>query len=316
MLPGPPDLAAIDLNLLVTLDVLLAERSVTRAARRLGVGQPSVSHALARLRELLGDPLLVRVGRAMVPTARADALAPALARTLAELRTLLSGAPTFDPAASARAFVVSCPDLLAPIVPDVARRVALAAPRATLELRPPITADLPTALGTGGVDLALAPAPREAPGVILRALGTVRWCILARRGHPALRRGRLTLAAWTAHPHVVVRTGSESASLVGAALARAGATRRVGLIVPGFLFVPHAIAATDMLAAAPRELALDVARELDLQVIDPPIPLPAIPVAAIWHERHHADPAHRWLRALVVDAVSAALATRRRTKSR
>lgn len=309
-LPGAPDLRAIDLNLLVALDALLAERSVTAAAKRLGLTQPTTSHALARLRALLGDPLLVRAGRAMVRTPRADALAPALSRALLELSRALAAEPPFDPKVTTRSFVVACPDLLAPLVPAIARRLAVEAPRAALELRAPLGADLPTALATSGVDLALAPAPSDAPGVIARSLGALRWCVLARRGHPLLRgraRARLTLASWTRWPHVVVRTGSESRSVVGDAIARAGGARRVGLVVPGFLVVPHVVAATDLLGAAPRELVLPLARTLGLELLEPPVAMPPIPVAALWHERWHADAGARWARELVAGEVGRAL---------
>lgn len=317
MLSAAPELSAIDLNLLVVLDALLAERNVTRAARRLGLTQPTTSHALSRLRDLLGDPLLVRVGRGMQPTPRAEALAPALARTLADLRRLIQSEPEFDPARSQRAFVIACPDLLAPRVPAIIARMQREAPRCGIELRAPIAGDDAAALGTGGVDLALAPTPRTGPeseggALVQRALGTLRWGVLARRGHPALRTGargrpRISREAWLAHPHVVVRTGSQSPSAVGRALERAGLERRVGLVVPAFLLVPHVVAATDMLAAVPQELVRELADDLDLALVDLPIPIPEIPVAAIWHERYHADPAHRWLRGLVVETLTPAL---------
>ncbi|UJR79952.1 LysR family transcriptional regulator [Sandaracinus amylolyticus] len=307
MLTAAPELAGIDLNLLVVLDALLAERNVTRAARRLGLTQPSTSHALSRLRDLLGDPLLVRVGRAMHTTPRADALAPALARTLADVRRLLQVEPAFDPATSQRAFTIACPDLLAPQVPAIVARMQREAPRCGLELRPPIAGDDATVLGAGGVDLALAPAPREGTGLVQRALGTVSWGVLARRGHPALRRRTITREAWLAYPHVVVRTGSASPSAVGVAIERLGLERRVGLVVPGFLLVPRVVASTDMLAAVPRELVVDVAREMDLVVTDVPIPIGAIPVAALWHERFHADEGHRWMRGVVVQELTRAL---------
>src|SRR5262245_14541551 len=118
------DDASVDLNLLAVLDALLDLRSVTAAARRLGLTQSTVSHALARLRALFGDPLLVRVGRGMAPTPRAEAIAPALRRALADVRRLVRHEERFDPATTTRAFSVVCPDLLAAFLPDLLGRLA------------------------------------------------------------------------------------------------------------------------------------------------------------------------------------------------
>jgi DNA-binding transcriptional LysR family regulator len=109
----------------------------------------------------------------------------------------------------------------------------------------------------------------------------------------------------------VVSTGTATASAVGLALERAGLQRRIGLVVPGFLLVPWVVAATDVLAAAPRALVQELAAELELEIVDLPIAMPAVPVAAIWHERFQADAAHRWLRGVVVEELSAALRARR-----
>ncbi|MEZ4251049.1 MAG: LysR family transcriptional regulator [Polyangiales bacterium] len=132
-----PHLASLDLNLLVALDALLQEGSVTRAARRLGLSQPATSHALARLRELFGDPLLVRVGRGLAPTPRAEALRAPLERVLADVRRLLRERPAFDPATSRRRFVLLCPDLLAPLLPELLTVLEHDAPGVDLAVEQP-----------------------------------------------------------------------------------------------------------------------------------------------------------------------------------
>jgi DNA-binding transcriptional LysR family regulator len=301
------DLSQIDLNLLVALEALLTEASVSRAAQRLGVGQPAASHALARLRELFGDPLLVRVGRRMVPTTRAEALRAPVSRLLDETRRLLRHEPEFDAASSTRSFVLACPDLLAPLVPTLLTRLREQAPRARLELDATI-ADVGPALEHGRADVALVPMPDEAPGLIARRLGCVRTCVLARTEHCALRRGRLTLAKWLAYPHVVVRTGSASPSYVGRALEAAGHTREVGLIVPNFLTALVTVARTDLFYAGPRELVTELAPTLGLRIHPLPLPIPEIPVAALWHERVHADPGHAFFRAVIIAAAEDTLA--------
>ena len=295
-----------DLPLLAALDALLSERHVTRAARRLGITQSSMSHHLARLRQRFGDALLVRSGRAMALTPRAEAMAGPLREALGAVRRAVADADPFDPATTSRTFTLATPDLLAPALPDLLAAMSAAAPGAGLHaLAQPV--DAAAALASGACELLLGAAPASAPGVVLKRLGAIHWCVLARRGHPVLA-GRLTAAAWERYPHVVVRSGNASPNRVARALEGAGVKRRVGVAVPGFLAAPWVVARTDMLFTAPRELVGEVARALDLVMLDPPVALPAIPVAAMWHERVDGDAGHRWLRGVVVKALKARLA--------
>lgn len=308
------DVSTIDLNLLSVLHALLTEGSVTRAARRLGVGQPATSHALTRLRELFADPLFVRGGRQIVPTPRAEALREPLARLLAEAARLVSHETEFDPARTTRSFTLACPDLLAPALPRVIARLAAQAPGASLEVASPRPED-PRALEDGRVDLALSPTPQDGPGLVVRGLGTVRFAVVARRGHPLVRSGKLGGESWAARPHVLVRTGHGGRHIVGGELERAGFRRRIGLVVPTFLSALVAVAETDLFFTAPRELVAPLAARLDLLLVEPPIAMAAVPVAAVWHERFHADPASRFLRELVVAEVVTLLRGRGRRKS-
>ena len=303
------DLSAIDLNLLVALEALLAEQSVTRAAARLGVGQPAASHALGRLRRLFDDPLLVRVGRGMAPTPLGEALGEPLARWLAEARHLIAGAGAFEPAETTRRFVLAAPDLLAPIVPRLSARLAAEAPRASLEVRSRRGAGA-EGLAGGEADVTLTGALDAGPGLMRRGLGELHFAVVGRRDHPALARRRLGRKAWAAHPHVVVCTGHEGSSVVARALDAAGFERRVGLIVPGFLAALVVVAETDALFCVPRELAAPLLERLGLVARRPPVPTPAVPVVALWHERVHAAPAHRFFRRLVQEEVQAALGAR------
>lgn len=301
------DVSSVDLNLLAALDVLLRERSVTLAARRLGLGQPAVSHALARLRDLFADPLLVRSGRGMIATPRAEALREPLARLLADATRLVRHEVRFDPASSTRGFTIICPDLLATLLPRIVSRLRRAAPHAGLEVVHR-SSDERGALEEGRADLLLGPTPAEGPGMRTRGLGRVHFGVVARRHHPGLTRGgQLRAQAWTAYPHVVVRSGSTSHSLVGQALAQAGVARRVGLVVPSFLAALVTVAETDLFFAAPRELLHPLAARLDLVVCAPPIAVAPVPVAAVWHERFDAEPGHRFLRDLAGEEVLAGL---------
>ena len=143
------DGSKIDLNLLSVLHTLLAEGSVTRAARRLGVGQPAASHALTRLRKLFADPLFVRAGRQLVPTPRAEALREPLARLLAETARLVAHEAGFDPARTTRSFVLVCPDLLAPMLPRLVAHLGAKAPKARLEVVLPRPDDARALLRSG-----------------------------------------------------------------------------------------------------------------------------------------------------------------------
>lgn len=305
------DVSSFDLNLLVVLDALLASSSVTRAATTLGLSQPTVSHALTRLRRALGDPLFVRVGRAVAPTPRAEALAPRVRALLADVSRLLARDDAFDPATSDRALRIACPDLLAAFLPELLARIAREAPSVRVEAQP-IGGDLVAALASRTTDLGIAPAREAGVGLVQRVLGTARWCVLLRANHPDLRRGRLTEDAWLSRPHVVVDTSGGLPSerrpgVIARAIEARGRSRRVGFIAPSSLSAMHAVAATDWFFSAPREIALPLARGVGLVAVDAPIPLPPIRVATLWHERVASDAGHRFLRDLVGGVIAAGL---------
>jgi DNA-binding transcriptional LysR family regulator len=294
-------LTNLDLNLVLALHALLDTGSVTASARRLGRTQSSVSHALARLRELLGDELLVRVGRGLAPTPRARELAPVVAAAVAGLGRVFADRTPFDPATSATRFGVLCPDLLAPLIPDLVVRLAERAPRIELAFDPPAPVD---ALARGSADLALGVAfDAESPDLHLRPLGAVTFAAVARKGHPG---APFALDAWVRWPHVVVRTGRSTPNLVQGRLDALGVRRTIGLTVPSFLMALHGVARTDLLLAAPRELVDELVGPLGLEIHPLPVEVAPVPVAMIWHARSQGDPAHRWLR----DEIGSALASR------
>ncbi len=304
----PIDIASIDLNLLVALDALLAEQQVTRAARRVGRTQSSMSHALSRLRELFGDPLLVRSGRGMVLTRRAEALREPLSRALAELARIVRDEGPFDAARSTRTFVLSCPDLLAPALPALLSAMRREAPSAGLVVRP--SQDSEAELAAGTADVALGRAPMEGSELRARSLGTLTWAVIARGDHPARR--RFSAREWVRYPHVQVATGNGTPNIVDGVLARAGLTRRIGVVVPGFLVAPEVVAHTDFFFTAPRELIRPIAERLGLAVLYPPIAIDPLKVVAIWHERVGADAAHEWFRGVIARVVEEQLRPKKR----
>jgi len=286
----------IDLNLLRTLDVLLAERSVTRTAALLGRSQPAVSHALRRLRQVLDDPLLVRQGRGLTLTPRGEALADPVRRLMDDLRRTLAAAPTFDPATAQRMFVLAAPPLMAPLLPDLLDAMSVA-PGARLEL---IGSRQRGAFDRA--DVVLDVLPDDASGVMARRVGALDQAVLHREHHPLTDRA-LTLDAWLAWPHVLVRTADALPSIVDLTLQQRGQRRDVGLIVSDLLLVPHVVARTDLLFTGPAQVLRPLCAPLGLVLRPTPLELPTVPVAAMWQERDHHDPGHRWFRERVLHAV-------------
>lgn len=291
-------LAGFDLNLLLVLDALLAERHVTRAAARLGLTQSAASHALSRLRALLGDPLLVRgPGGAMVPTPRAEALQPALRQALAHLDRALRGTPAFEPATARRTFRVATTDygelvLLPPLIAALTRE----APEVDL-WAVQIPTDPADALAAGTVDCAIG-VWRDRPwpaGIYQKKLFDERFTCVVRRGHPAAKQ-RLTLARYVSLPHVLIAPGGRPGSFVDEALADLGKTRRVAVTVAHFLVAPHVVTASDMIVTIPARVARALAKPLRLALLEAPLELPGFTMSMVWHERAHQDPAQRFLR--------------------
>lgn len=291
----------LDLNLLVVLDVLLAERSVTRAARRLGRTQSAVSHALNRLREALGDELLVRDGHQMRPTARGEALAEALPRALDLLGRSLSAAPPFDPATCDRTFRLAAPDFVAGALPDLLAEVADAAPRAQVA----IVAAGPGALrdvAEGRYDAMVAPpATGDRGPVAHEALGASTWRVYGRRGHPALA----DPAAWAHWPHLQVRTGRGEPGPVDRAAEAAGLSRTIGAVIPQFAMAPAILARTDLLLTVPRVALHGLAH--DLGEAPAPFALPPMPLHVSWSAVLGGDGAIAWFRRAVARVVRGTL---------
>jgi DNA-binding transcriptional LysR family regulator len=290
-------LSSIDLNLLVVLEALLSERHVTRAAARVGLSQSATSHALARLRELYRDPLLVRSAGQFSLTPRALALLPAVARNLSELRGTISGEPVFAARSAQRVFTLGVVDygqslLLPQLLPLLERE----APGIDLAIvNAPNPAEL---LDEGRIDLALQPAdsvPKHHRSLELYKDGFV--CMVRKR-HPSVG-ARLTLAQYLQLRHIVVAPSGEPGSVVDSELAKRGKRRRVALRVPGFLIVPVIVSKSDFINTGPQRLAERLATIHAIRLLPTPLPLPPFTFALAWHPRLDSDPAHIWLREAV-----------------
>jgi DNA-binding transcriptional LysR family regulator len=297
-------LSSIDLNLLLVLDTVLAERSVARAARRLHVTPSAVSNALARLRATLDDPLISRSGRGIVPTPRAAALAPGLARALRDLeQTVLGG--DFDPATAERVLTLAVADAGQVVsLPPIVARLAIDMPRVRLRV-----VSIDTLFSLGGlasteVDVAIG-VGEKGPGVHIQPLFEERTVLVARANHPRARR-KLTKAALVALRHVDVHVApGKGNKALAAAYAAVGVARDVAIIVPTFAAAAAVVAATDHVAWLPASFVALFGPRLGLRRIATPLPPVAFTINLLWHERTHHDPAQRALRELILRVTAA-----------
>ncbi|WP_043539026.1 LysR family transcriptional regulator [Salinarimonas rosea] len=290
------NLRGIDLNLLVLLDHLLAARNVTRAAAAANLSQPAMSRALGRLRALLGDPILVRGADGLVPTARALALQPALARTLADVRDLLAP-EAFVPAQWQARVVISATDHQTIILlPEVIARLSEQAPHVDLDVVP-LRAGTLADLRDGRVHLSFGVAEAPQPGLCSRVLYRDRFVVLTRRGHPV--GDTWTIEDYAGLDHVLVTVLGDGRGFLDEALARRGLRRRVALRLPHFYAAMEVVARTDHVVTLPRTLAMRHAPALGLVVRDPPLDERAFTPTLLWPAALDTDPAMRWLRDLV-----------------
>ena len=289
------DIRRVDLNLLVVLDALLDQRSVTRAAATLGYTQPTISGMLTRLRDLFGDPLFVRTQRGMLPTPRAQALALPLKQLLADSRRLVAR-EAFDPSCAELTFVISSNDymqhvLLAPFVKvlrNEARGIRLA-------ISPPIIEGVGDALARGQIDLAVTIPEFAMSDLPSRLLYRERYVVAVRPQHPLARRRAMSVESFCDYDHVLVSpTGGSFEGPTDHALARLRRRRTVRYSVPSFLLLPELLLSDDLVAVVPSRLLR--ATERKFVVLKPPVEVPGFDVIAVWHPRTDKDMPHRWLR--------------------
>lgn len=289
-----PRLAGMDLNQLVALDALLAEGSVTAAARRIGLSQPAMSHALARLRAALGDPLLVRAGRRMQLTSRARELAEPIAEALGSIERALAGRGAFDPAQARSTLRIAAIDFaLLVLVPPLCAALARDAPGLEVVIEPPVE-PVERTLAEGRIDLAIGLA-RDAPGMSQRELLRERFVCVVRRGHPDAPRG-LSLQRFVKLSHAIVSPRGRVSGAVDRALAERGLSRRVVLTVPSFHAAALAVAGSDLVLTVSERVARTAPRRGPLRMLKPPLSLERFRVTMLWHARLDADPMHAWVR--------------------
>ena len=294
-----------DLNLLVTLDVLLAEGSVARAARRLRLSPSAMSRALARLRETTGDPLLVRAGRGLVATPRAIELRERVSQLVQDGKAVLRPATKLNLKQLVRTFTLRTSDgFVENFGPDLISRVGKDAPGVRLCFVQKPDKDS-TPLRDGIVDLETGVVGNTAaPELRVQALFRDRFIGVVRKGHP-LSRGEITPSRYAAGRHVYVSRQGRDKGPIDEALSSLGLEREIVTIVGGF---PAALAlarASDLIASVPERHTGNL--RTGMHSFPLPVPAPEITISLLWHPRLHADPAHRWLRSLVLDTCAAIL---------
>lgn len=299
------NITSVNLNLLLAFEALLEERSVSRAAARIGLSQPATSNALSRLRAIFSDPLFTRTSSGMTATARALELAGPIRSGLAQLRGALAERPRFDPAVSTRAFRLAMTDyaellLLGPLL----RRIQRRAPEVQILIRRLERIFIPpeAELRAGAFDAAMGFFPEAnalEPGTYSRDLFVEENVCMARKGHPLFRK-RLTLRRLAAAGHVAIFYRADSRGLIDNILAGHGLRRRLQAATPHFLTVPYVVAATDLIAVVPAGLANRFRKSLPLEVRQSPLRLPPFHMRLLWHEHTAEDPANAWLRSEIL----------------
>lgn len=288
-------LREIDLNLLPVLRSLLETHSVARTAAALSLTPSAVSHALARLRAALQDELFVRAPAGLVPTQRAAALAEDLGAGLATLERALGGSP-FDPRTATASFRVATTDFGARLVmPKLLAVLDAQAPGVQVQIKP-LPVDTEEALAGGDVDLMIGVYAGTSTTIYRRPLFAEQTAVLARRDHPRIKRGKLSLDDYLACSHVLIAPRGRQGSRIDALLAEQGRARRIALMIPDFLLGPFVVAETALLLTAGQRLLRSFIGQLPVQVVPLPFELPAFEVYLVWHARVHGDPAFVWFR--------------------
>lgn len=292
------NLAGVDLNLLPALEALLRLRNVTRAASEVGLSQPAMSRALARLRDLLGDPLLVRIQGGYALTPRALDLESRLAAALGDVRAVLQQ-PVFDPARVQRTIRIASSDLHNILIaPPLVARLAREAPGIDLRMEA-YSSNIVARMEAGTLDLAFATSATPLPpGAASEIIASDHLALVMRRGHPAEHRA-WTLSDYASVSHVGISLIGDGSSDMDALLAAAGVRRRIVLVTPQFYAALEAVAATDLVTTISRSFASRFAKSLGLVLRDAPFAQNQLQLTQVWTQVRTSDPLLAWLRQVI-----------------
>ena len=295
----------VDLNLLVVLEAIVVEGGVSRAALKLNLTQPAVSHALARLRELFGDPLFMRQGRTLVPSALTRRLIEPLQQSLRAVGSLIEHSEGFDPRRSEMTFTVATRDPMEVLLlPGLMKRLATEAPNIDLHTVQVRRRTIEAGLSDGTLDAVLdVPLPLS-ERIHRQRVGSDRFVVVARRGHPKVRPG-FTLPTYLEQQHVMVTARRRGPGPEDIELGQHGLQRHVRLRCRNYVAAFRVVAETDLVLTMPERYAGLLPGGSPLRVLAMPLAIPALDLHLYWHDRVHDDPANRWLRSRLSEALEA-----------
>lgn len=297
------NLSRVDLNLLVVLETILSEGGVSRAAAKLNLTQPTISHALARLREQFDDPLFVRHGRTLAPTPLARSLREPLAAALHSMGGVLSAGRRFDPAQTAATFTVAMRDPMELVVlPALARQLA-AAPQVELRSVQVRRRSIEAALADGALDAAIDMVLPFSDRVRRHKVVAAEFVVVARADHPSLRR-KPTLAAYLDQQHLMVTSRRRGPAFEDLALAQLGVHRRVRLRCRSFAAAFRIVAESDFVLTMPYGYAGLLNKAYGNRILQMPMAMPALDLYLYWHDAMDSDGANRWLRAALLSVLN------------
>lgn len=292
------NLASIDLNLLVAFEAVLVERSVTGAARRLNLGQPAMSAALGRLRVLFGDELFIRIGREMQPTTKALEIAPGILSALRQIQHTFEASRVFEPASANRSFTISSSDYTSfVVVPTLIKLCNQAAPSLDFRIVKYERDRVGELLEQGEIDAALGVFPKPPRQTTLcLPLFEERFVGIARKGHPAIAKGSISVETFTTLPHALMTSGRDTTGEIDKALALYNLKRRIALTIPYMLVLPFIISSSDLISSVPHRMALRFASISSIEIFEIPIEAEPWTVSMVWSKLTDKDAANAWLR--------------------
>ncbi|WP_433770540.1 LysR family transcriptional regulator [Pseudomonas putida] len=293
-----------DLNLLPVFIALMEERSVTRAALRLGITQPALSNALNRLRDTLQDPLFIRERYGIKPTQFAEEIAPVIVESLGRLDEVLVGRQHFDPATATRQLNIAVNTYVEVVlVPGIVARLRALAPGIKMSLAPYGNDLAETGVISGTTDMVLGRIVEPPDNLIIQHLMDDSLACVVRADHPDIG-DSLSREQYEALRHVNIQPPGRLRAGLFQALDRQGLRRELAISVTHFLAVPEIIAVTDYCATLPRLICKQIAKDPRLKVVEAPVDLGTFPVQIAWHVRYRNDPAHKWFRQLLVETAA------------
>jgi DNA-binding transcriptional LysR family regulator len=293
------ELQDLDLNLLVVFQQMYLARHVSQVARSLGVSQPTVSNALARLRRTFGDELFVRTAQGMQPTPYAQRIYEPVAQALASVTEALNQQERFEPATSERRFVIAMTDVgEIHFMPALVAHCSSAAPGAGISSIRASAVNWQESMETGRIDLAIGAFADVPESLFHRRLFSQQYLTMFRRGHRFDGR-KIGMKEFLTAQHLFVTSRESPYDQINARLEKAGVARSVHFQVPHFTAVPYIVSSTDMVVTVPARLAQQACGPFGLSTIRPPLRLPALHTSVFWHRRYNQDSGNQWLRGVI-----------------